>query len=135
MHHLLQTSLPKYIRTVLQPAYARRYQTMMSAIKKELEPLGVVVPAPDKSGVGGGYFLWLTLPRDMDAELVARKALDDESLILPPGSTFQVHGDTSNRLNVFRNDFRLCFAWAEEELLAEGIRRLASVIRKIQNDQ
>ena len=108
---------------------------MMSAIKKELEPLGVVVPAADKSGVGGGYFLWLTLPEDLDAELVARKALDDESLVLPSGSTFQVHGDTSNRLNMFRNNFRLCFAWAEEELLAEGIRRLASVIRKIQNDQ
>ena len=44
---------------------------MMSAIREELIPLGVVVPAPDKSGIEGGYFLWLTLPRDMDAERVA----------------------------------------------------------------
>ena len=108
---------------------------MMSAIREELIPLGVVVPAADKSGIGGGYFLWLTLPTGMDAELVARKALDDEMLVLPPGSTFQVHGDTRNSQNVFRNDFRLCFAWAQEELLAEGIQRLARVIRKIQNDQ
>lgn len=135
MHHLLQTSLPQYIRTVLQPAYARRYHALMSAVKEELVPLGVVVPAPDKSGIGGGYFVWLTLPRGIDAELVARKASDEEMLILPPGSTFQVHGDTLESQNMFRNDFRLCFAWVEEEFLIEGVKRLASVIRRIQNDQ
>lgn len=135
MHHLLEASLPQYIRTVLQPAYARRYHALMSAVKEELIPLGVVVPAPDISGIGGGYFVWLTLPRGIDAELVARKASEEEALVLPPGSTFQVHGDTLDSQNVFRNDFRLCFAWAEEKLLAEGIKRLARVIRQIQNDQ
>ena len=135
MHHFLEASLPQYIRTVLQPAYARRYRALMSAVEEYLVPLGVVVPAPDKSGIGGGYFVWLKLPSGIDAELVARKASDEEALILPPGSTFQVHGDTRNNQNVFRNDFRLCFAWAEEKLLAEGIKRLASVIRRIQNDQ
>ena len=93
------------------------------------------MPASDKSGIGGGYFVWLTLPRGIDAELVARKASDEEMLILPPGSTFQVHGDTLESQNMFRNDFRLCFAWVEEEFLTEGVKRLASVIRRIQNDQ
>lgn len=135
MHHILETSLPQYIHTVLQPAYARRYHALMSAVKEELIPLGVVVPAPDISGIVGGYFVWLTLPRGIDAELVARKASEEEALILPPGPTFQVHGDTLDSQNVFTNDFRLCFAWAEEKLLAEGIKRLARVIRQIQNDQ
>ena len=89
MHHLLETSPPRYIRTVLQPAYARRYYALMSTIDEELVPLGVVVPAPDRSGIGGGYFVWLTLPRGMDAELVVGKASDEETLVLPPGSTFQ----------------------------------------------
>ena len=93
------------------------------------------MPAPDISGIVGGYFVWLTLPRGIDAELVARKASEEEALILPPGPTFQVHGDTLDSQNVFTNDFRLCFAWAEEKLLAEGIKRLARVIRQIQNDQ
>lgn len=135
LHHLLETSLPQYIRTVLQPAYARRYHALMSAVKEELVPLGVVVPAPDQSGIGGGYFVWLTLPGGIDAELVARKASDEEMLILPPGSTFRVYGDTLESPNVFKSDLRLCFAWVEEELLAEGIKRLASVIRRIQNNQ
>jgi len=134
MHRLLETSLPQYIRTVLQPAYARRYRALMSAVKENLVPLGVVVPAPDISGIGGGYFVWLQLPGDIDAELVARKASDEEALVLPPGSTFQVHGDTMDIQNVFRHDFRLCFAWAEEKLLAEGVKRLARVIRRIQSD-
>ena len=106
----------------------------MSAVKEDLIPLGVVVPASDISGIGGGYFVWLTLPRGIDADVVAQKASDEETLILPPGSSFQVHGDKSTSHNVFRNTFRLCFAWAEEEHLAEGVKRLANVIRKIQKD-
>ena len=39
---------------------------------------------------------------------------------------------TRNSQNVFRNEFRLSFAWAEDELLTEGITRVARVIRKIQ---
>lgn len=89
MHHFLEASLPQYIRTVLQPAYARRYRALMSAVVEYLVPLGVVVPAPDTSGIGGGYFVWLKLPSGIDAELVARKASDEEALVLPPGSTFQ----------------------------------------------
>jgi hypothetical protein len=30
---------------------------------------------------------------------------------------------------------RLCFAWEDEELLAEGIERLARVIRALQEEQ
>ena len=30
---------------------------------------------------------------------------------------------------------RLCFAWEDEELLAEGIERLARVIRTLQSEQ
>lgn len=107
----------------------------MSAVREELVPLGVSVPAPDSSGIGGGYFVWLTLPSGTDAELVARKASDEEALVLPPGSTFQVHGDTLDSQNVFKNDFRLCFAWAEEPCLAEGVKRLGRVIRQMQNDR
>ena len=56
------------------------------------------------------YFLWLMLPTNLDVKPVVQKALDDKMLILPPESTFRLHSDTLNGQNVFRNDFRLCFA-------------------------
>lgn len=86
MHHLLETSLPQYTRTVLKLAYAQRYHALMSAVKEERIPLGVVVPPPEVSGIGGDYFVWLTLTRGIDAEVMARKASDEEALALPPGS-------------------------------------------------
>lgn len=34
----------------------------------------------------------------------------------------------------FECDLRVCFAWEDEEKLAEGIERLARVIRSLQNE-
>lgn len=42
-HHIVQT---------LQPAYARRYYSLMSAINKYLIPLGIELPQEDRDHMG-----------------------------------------------------------------------------------
>ena len=86
---------------------------------------------PNPNDIVGGYFVWLTLPAGTSAEVVAKRALEEEALIVPPGSTFQVYGDAVSGTDGFENNLRLCFAWVEEQLLVDGVRRLAAVVERI----
>jgi len=104
---------------------------MISAIETNLLPLGVKISQPDRDVVGG-YFIWLTLPSSLRGAAVAQRAKEEENLIVAQGELFEVPGDTDHAS--FPHDLRLCFAWEDEDKLAEGIRRLASVIRNMQND-
>jgi len=47
---------------------------------------------------------------------------------------FQVPGDSESEGTHF-NAIRVCFAWEDEDLLEEGIERLARVIRRLRNEQ
>lgn len=124
MHGELQTHIEK----ILKPAYKKRYEIMIEAIKKHLIPLGVKVGEVSFEGkaVFGGYFIWLELPQNTSAELVAAKAKQDENLIVAPGPIFEVSNDPSVR---FQNSLRVCFAWEEESDLEEGVIRLARVVK------
>ncbi len=118
--------LQKHICDVLQPAYASRYQAMMQAIDTYLRPLQVTVSQAELDGIFGGYFLWFNLPHGLDADQVAKLALDNECLTLGSGSLFSVSGDDS--VVDLSYSIRLCFAWEDEVNLLEGVRRLARVI-------
>ncbi|KEF56630.1 uncharacterized protein A1O9_06819 [Exophiala aquamarina CBS 119918] len=121
-------TLQKHILQELRPAYAGRYYRIMRAINQHLLPLGLTMPQPDDQ-VAGGYFIWLTLPPPLDATSTWKRALEDEDLIIIPGPKFKVDGDEDNESTKFERDFRLCFAWANVDLLEEGIVRLARVVR------
>lgn len=123
--------LQKHIHGTLQPAYASRYRTMISAIEQHLVPLGVELPQSDRDVVGG-YFVWISLPQQLRGAEVARRAKEDENLVVAQGELFEVPGDTETAS--FPHGIRLCFAWETEENLEEGIKRLASVIRMMQRD-
>jgi len=132
MAHLLETGqLQKHISETLQPAYARRYHLMMSAIKQHLSPLGVTLAQADREVVGG-YFIWLRLPPRITASLLSRRAKDTQNLVVAEGALFEVPGDTEH--TSFSHELRLCFAWEEEEKLTEGIKRLASLVDAMQNE-
>ncbi|KAL9594571.1 MAG: hypothetical protein Q9219_006955, partial [cf. Caloplaca sp. 3 TL-2023] len=127
INHLLETGeLENHVYTVLQPAYARRYYSMMTAIECHLLPLGVTSPQSDRRVVGG-YFLWLTLPEPLLADDVAQGAKEEESLIVGQGSLFAIYGD--ERMQDFERQIRVCFSWSEEWELEHGIERLARVIK------
>ncbi|KAL8652381.1 MAG: hypothetical protein Q9226_004296 [Calogaya cf. arnoldii] len=122
--------LEKHLYTTLQPAYARRYNSMMSAIECYLLPLDVTLPQSDRDVVGG-YFLWLELPKPLVADAVAQRAKAEENLIIGQGPLFAVYGD--ERVDLERQ-VRVCFSWEAEENLSEGIQRLATIIRKMLRD-
>jgi len=122
-------TLQNRILQELRPAYAERYYRIMHAIEQHLLPLGLTMPQPDNQ-VAGGYFIWLTLPPPLDATSIGRRALEDEEVIIISGPKFKVDGDEDNESTKFERDFRLCFAWADVELLEEGIVRLARVVKR-----
>lgn len=132
MNVLLQSGeLQQHIFHVLQPAYHRRYRSMMNAIKQHLAPLGVTVCQP-QGNVSGGYFIWLTLPKPVTAETVCECAKQQYNLNLKPGSIYGVWGD-ENAVDLDSN-IRLTFSWAEEKDLVEGVARLALVVRQLQSN-
>ena len=118
-HHIFHT---------LQPAYERRYHILVSAVEKYLVPLGASLPQPSY-GTMGGYFVWLTLPASLKGRDVVRRAGEEESLIIPEGSIFGVRGDIGPELD---DKVRLCFSWEPEDIIVEGIQRLAKVVERIQ---
>ena len=133
---MLETSkLQKHVFSVLQPAYSRRFHKMLQAIKQDLRPLGVVMPPQTDRNVAGGYFIWLTLPHHLSAEALAKRALSEENLVIAPGPLFKVQGDTNNSGMDFESDLRLCFSYLDEDMLVEGVHRLAKVLRKFLQDK
>ncbi|KAE9371810.1 PLP-dependent transferase [Stipitochalara longipes BDJ] len=133
MAELLRSGeLERHIKEVLNPEYERRYGITMRAIQKYLAPLGIRAGevAADGKDIFGGYFLWLELPSNVSAEVVADRAKVEENLIVAPGYIFEVENDPSIK---FPNSLRLCFAWEGEADLKEGIERLARVVGKVRD--
>ena len=129
MSNLIESgALQSHIFKTLQPAYARRYQSMISAIEEHLLPLGVTLPQTSRDVVGG-YFIWLSLPAPLQAEEVAGRAREEENLIIAPGPIFAVYGD--EKAVDLERKVRVSFSWEDESMLAEGIQRLAQVIGTI----
>lgn len=93
--------------------------------------MGVTSPEAGINGIVGGYFVWITVPATLDSDNLVQRASKEENLVLLAGTTFQVHGAAAtSETNSFINNIRICFSWEEEELLAEGIKRLARVLRR-----
>ena len=97
---------------------------MLDAIRRHLVPLGATLPQENREVVGG-YFIWVRLP--VNAVALAKMAKKVANLIVAEGAIFEVPGD--REVANFPNEIRLCFAWEDEERLAEGIERLASLVK------
>jgi DNA-binding transcriptional MocR family regulator len=119
--------LTSHVSSTLLPAYAHRRHLMWTAVQENLGPLGVRI-VEDTEGRTGGYFLWVRLPGEADGTLVARICAEQEALDILPGKAFEVVGDAAVELSSY---LRLCFSWEDEDNLAEGVRRLARVIREV----
>ncbi|EMC92401.1 hypothetical protein BAUCODRAFT_77716 [Baudoinia panamericana UAMH 10762] len=134
MTHLLTSgALPKHIRHTLQPAYARRYASLMRAIETHLVPLGFTLPQPNREVVGG-YFVWLALPEGSkwNADKLAARCRTEENVIVAPGGLFEVPGD-GERVS-FEGHIRLCFAWEDERSLVDGVKRVGRVAARIRDE-
>ncbi len=116
--------MQSHIARTLQPAYRTRYNKLQHAIDKHLAPHGVVTSSPP--GIVGGYFIWILLPPPLRADDVAAACLAQEKLVIAPGSLFAVYGD--EKAVDLERGVRLTFSWEEEDLLEEGVERMARVL-------
>lgn len=96
--------------------YAGRCAAMLAALQDEM-PDGVSWTVPD-----GGFFVWVTLPEGIDTYPLLAEAIEAGTVFIP-GTAFTPGDEPSSRL-------RLAFSAVSEEDIAEGVRRLAPVIRR-----
>lgn len=129
-----------HIQNVLIPTYRKRYNAMLTAVEKHLVPLGVKVDTglsyqsnKDSEKVAGGYFLYIIFPDGLpSANELATWAKTSQALTIAPGSIFTVRGDEeSDRRSqtTFGRGARLSWGWNPEDIIVEGIQRLAVVVQ------
>ena len=101
-----------HVRLIRQ-VYRERRDAMLAALAEHFPPQ-VTWTHPQ-----GGLFLWVTLPKEMDAAELLKRALANKVAYVP-GAAFHPDGGGGNTL-------RLNFSFCNPERIAEGIRRLGEV--------
>jgi DNA-binding transcriptional MocR family regulator len=96
--------------------YAERCRAMLDALDEHM-PDGTSWTTPE-----GGFFVWVTLPDGVDTYPLLQKAID-AGVVFIPGAAFTPSDEPSNKL-------RLAFSAVPPEAIAEGVRRLAPVLRE-----
>jgi len=107
----LDRHIPKIIEF-----YKPRRDAMLEALE-EYMPEGVKWTKPE-----GGMFIWVTLPEGIDTKLMAEKAIR-RGVAYVPGEAFFAHRDVKNTM-------RLNFTYVPEEVIRDGVKRLAEVIEE-----
>lgn len=93
--------------------YRERKIAMLSALEEYLPSLSWTNP-------NGGFYVWLTLPEQLDSKAMLPRAVK-ELVAYTPGTAFYANGDG-------RRNIRLSFCYPTPEAIKLGIRRLATVI-------
>lgn len=101
----------------LRKVYRKRRDLMIGTMKEEF-PDGVKFTNPQ-----GGLFTWVTLPKHINARVLAEKALESKVAFVPGGSFFPNGGN--------ENTCRLNYSNMDEEKIVIGIKRLAKVIKEM----
>ncbi len=99
---------------MLRRHYQAKRDVMVDALK---QAFGVDVTWPDPRG---GFFLWATLPKQIDADLMIERAVQ-HGVIYVAGSAFFVEEGG-------RNIIRLAFSAPSHEKIREGVSRLAATV-------
>jgi 2-aminoadipate transaminase len=106
--------LERSIQTVRE-ALGRRVRRLSDALRTHLPEARFTEPA-------GGYFLWVELPRDVPADaLFTAAAARDVALV--KGTDFLLDGG--------EHAVRLAYSAVPEDLLEEGVRRLADAVAEV----
>lgn len=108
---LLQAHIKKMIEV-----YRAKRDLMLKTLAQYM-PEGVSWTSP-----AGGLFLWLTLPKHMDATKLLTKAIENKV-------AYVAGVDFYPSANIY-NDLRLNFSYSTPEQIVEGLKRLAQTIRE-----
>lgn len=100
----------------IKKMYKRKRDVMLKALK-DYFPKNVKWTLPH-----GGMFIWLTLPKYINTNLMLQKAIA-KKVAYVSGDAFYPDGGNYNSI-------RLNFSFSEDEKIKEGIRRLAKVIEE-----
>jgi 2-aminoadipate transaminase len=100
---------------MIRKVYGERRDVMIKALEENM-PDGVHWTEPK-----GGLFLWVTLPEGMDTGKIFKDAVESKVAFVP-GAPFHPQGGGENTM-------RLNFSNSKPELIQEGIKRLANVIK------
>lgn len=100
----------------IRSVYSQRRDAMLNALSAHM-PEGVSWTRPQ-----GGMFVWLTLPVGMDGAALLAKSLVTAKVAFVPGKAFFADGSGANTL-------RVSFSCANDQMIEQGISRLANLIR------
>lgn len=101
--------------------YHKKRDVMLQAFK-DFMPEGVTWTKPE-----GGLFLFLKLPKDLDAEDLFKIAIE-KNVAFVPGSVFHCNGSGKNTM-------RINFSFMNEQQNRIGVQRLAESIKTLMNNQ
>lgn len=93
--------------------YRERRDAMAGALRTYLPDISHTMPT-------GGFYLWLTLPDQLDSKEMLPRAIT-ELVAYTPGTAFFSNGSG-------RQNLRLAFCYPEPDFIVEGVKRLARVI-------
>ncbi len=93
--------------------YRERRDAMLNALTDYLPDLTWTHPT-------GGFYVWVTLPDNLDSKSMLPRAVK-ELVAYTPGTAFYADGGG-------RNKMRLAFCYPTPDFIREGIRRLSTVI-------
>jgi 2-aminoadipate transaminase len=106
--------MKRHIQTIRE-TYKERRDVMLKALA-EYMPEGVNWTHPK-----GGLFLWATTPESLDTQTIFKSAVE-QKVAFVPGNSFHPLGGGQNTM-------RLNFSCMKPDLIDEGIKRLAEVIK------
>jgi 2-aminoadipate transaminase len=117
---------------ILRAHYQHKRDVMERALRREL---GTTVSWPKPRG---GFFLWLTLPPELDADRMVPRAIE-QGVIYVAGEAFYVNAlrepqgapseRTESRAGEGHNTLRLSFSAPTPERIDAGVARLAITLR------
>lgn len=114
--YLATGQLPAHLET-LRTEYSLRRDAMLEALARHM-PFGVRWNRP-----AGGFYIWVELPRALDATAVLRVAAESEQVAFTPGEAFAAAEGAP-----LRHCLRLSFGNCSPERIEEGVRRLGRVL-------
>jgi 2-aminoadipate transaminase len=102
--------------TAFRAMYRERRDAMLDALSQQMPP-GTTWTHPT-----GGFYVWVTLPGELDAKVLLPRAVTARVAFVP-GTAFFADGTG-------RNFMRLSYCYPEPDRIREGVRRLATVLEE-----
>jgi len=115
--YMRQYGIEKHLDEI-RPIYREKRNAMIAALERYMpKDTGITWTEPE-----GGLFVWVRLPKEIDATEMLKDAIENKVAYVP-GTPSYVDGGGQNTL-------RLAFSLATPDVIDEGIRRLADVVKQ-----